>query len=72
MKYQCGHEGCDVCGARTCAGTTLKRFQYAGGVIYLVCDTCVRKAIVLAVQVSAEFSTYIDPSRPCGDKERHP
>lgn len=26
MKYECGHLGCDICGARACANVPLHRF----------------------------------------------
>jgi hypothetical protein len=63
MKYQCGHEGCDICGARECANTKLTKFQ-----TYHICDWCLVKAIKLAIHVSETFSTLIDPGKPCGQR----
>lgn len=60
MKYRCGHEGCDVCGSRECAGTTLWRY---GDV--KACYGCIEKAIRLAIRATEEFSTHIDLSKPC-------
>ena len=60
MKYHCGHDGCDVCGARECDGTHLNRIADCK-----VCTVCISKAIRLAIQVSEQFSTRIDPGKPC-------
>ncbi len=66
MKYNCGHYGCDICGARECAGVSLKRYNI-GKITYEACDICIKKAIKLAVSVSEEFSTIIDLDKPCGN-----
>jgi len=67
MKYHCGHDGCDICGARTCAGTSLKRF----GKDILVCDSCIVKALKFAIQISESFGgTIIDPGKQCGQLSR--
>lgn len=62
MKYHCGHLGCDICGSRQCAGANLNKFAE-----YIVCHTCIIKAIKLAIHVTEDFSTYIDPSKRCGN-----
>jgi len=62
MKYNCGHSGCDVCGARQCDGdVTLKPVGR-----FVVCCYCIKKVVKLAVHVSESFSTCIDPANPCG------
>ena len=67
MQYHCGHNGCDICGARTCAGTVLNKY-YVRDLTYYACDSCVKKAIVFAVKASEEFSTIIDLDKSCGNK----
>ena len=66
MKYNCGHHGCDICGARECAGTTLKKYCI-NEIDYFACDSCIKKAIRFAVSASEEFSTIIDSNKPCGN-----
>ena len=66
MKYHCGHDGCDVCGARTCAGMVLRRVG-----TYLVCDPCNKDAVELAIHVSKRFSVVIDTAKPCAIAVRH-
>lgn len=61
MKYKCGHNGCDVCGGRECAGIILKRF---GQII--ACEYCIPKALKLAIHVAESFTTFIDLNKPCG------
>ena len=63
MLYRCGHRGCDVCGARECDGNILRKVKD-----YVVCDSCMFKAVRLAADVAATFSTYVDPSRSCKDE----
>lgn len=60
MKYQCGHSGCDVCGARTCSGLMLKQFE---GIV--TCEYCIMQALKLAIHVSETFSVQIDLDKPC-------
>jgi hypothetical protein len=70
MKYICGHKGCDICGARECAHTSLKHYRahYSGRSVDLfVCDDCTIKAIKLAIDVTESFSTMIDLDKPCGN-----
>ncbi len=64
MKYHCGHTGCDICGARECAGTHLEKYGE-----YLVCGYCILSAIKFAIHASETFSTTIDHDKPCGQKE---
>lgn len=62
MKYQCGHDGCDICGARECTNTVLKKYGDLKA-----CDSCVRRAVRIAVQMAETFGgTIIDTSKPCG------
>jgi hypothetical protein len=62
MKYHCGHDGCDICGARTCAGASLKQIGR-----FLVCPACEILAVSFAVNAAETFGgTIIDPSKPCG------
>ena len=63
MKYHCGHNGCDICGARECAGTDLRSYHDC-----IACDSCVTKAVKFAVNAAETFGgTMIDPARPCGN-----
>jgi hypothetical protein len=68
MKYHCGHYGCDVCGARECAGFELRNVGTCK-----VCGYCITKAVKFAIEAAETFSTYIDPAKPCGNKaaQRH-
>lgn len=65
MKYNCGHQGCDVCGTRFCKNTDSVRYIFAG-VEYIVCSFCQRKAVAYAVYAAETFGgVYIDHARPC-------
>ena len=64
MKYHCGHEGCDICGARVCAGVPIRKIG-----IYGVCDSCVLLAVKFAVNAAETFGgTVIEPDKPCARK----
>ena len=69
MKYHCGHQGCDICGARECTGTSLQKY---GDI--LVCLHCVRLAVKVAVQMAETFGgTIIAVGKVCGkNKEAKP
>ena len=61
MKYHCGHQGCDICGARECTGTSLKKY---GDI--LACLRCVQMAETFG-------GTIIDVGKACGNnKEAKP
>ena len=60
MKYNCGHEGCEICGGRTCAGFKL---TYYGKMA--VCEFCIPKAIKFAMEASETFSAQIDLTGEC-------
>ena len=61
MRYDCGHDACDICGARRCAGKSLELVGKC-----LVCDVCHRKAILLAIRMAEQFGgTIIDVAKPC-------
>ena len=67
MKYQCGHNGCDLCGASQCGkygrNLTLRIFFS-----YQVCDACIGLAVKFAYNAAATFGgTVIDVSKPCGN-----
>lgn len=62
MKYLCGHDGCDVCGARACAGMMLHNVGDC-----IVCEFCMVKAVKLAIHVAESFSVCIDVDKPCGN-----
>ena len=68
MEYHCGHNGCDICGGRSCAGVELNRY-FIGKLTYYACDSCIKKAIKFATSASEEFSTIIDLNKPCGQEE---
>ena len=62
MKYHCGHEGCDICGARQCTGAILHQSR-----AFIVCDRCEREAVSIVVGLSERLGeTIIDPSKDCG------
>jgi hypothetical protein len=62
MKYHCGHEGCDICGARECAGIILHKYG-----ANKACDSCARQAIALAIEAAQQFGgIMIDLSKQCG------
>ena len=66
MKYHCGHNGCDVCGAGECRGANLKHFG-----IYTICTGCLATAVKVAVNMAETFGgCMIDASRKCGDVSR--
>lgn len=65
MKYQCGHDGCDICGGRECAGRKLERVGD-----FIVCEGCKRTAIKFAYDAACKFGGItIDVSKPCGDRQ---
>ena len=67
MRYQCGHEGCDVCGSRTCA--TMVDLRQVGN--YKICEFCLRLAVKVAVNMAETFGgTFIDTAKPCGYTKR--
>ncbi len=69
MKYNCGHEGCDICGARVCGQASISRHEYAG-VKYSVCKHCLPLAVKTVVDMAETFGgTIIDPAKPCATKE---
>ncbi len=63
MRYNCGHDGCDICGARRCKSSDV-RLQKIGD--FLVCESCVRLSVKVAYNMSATFGgTIIDVSKQC-------
>jgi hypothetical protein len=61
MIYKCGHEGCDICGGRTCAGLGLKIIGN-----FIVCDSCIHKSIKISYDMACYFGgTTIDTNKPC-------
>ena len=64
MKYNCGHLGCDICGGRECARLVLKKVGE-----YIVCDSCLHRAIWFTVLASQSFSTFLDLDKKCGYKQ---
>jgi hypothetical protein len=72
MRYDCGHDGCDVCGTRACKrDVTLHKYQLFNPHQYevLICDWCLKKAVKLAVQMSETFGgVMIDLQKPCKNK----
>lgn len=66
MNYQCGHKGCDVCGARTCTGTHLEKVGK-----YEVCESCIELSVRTTVHLCETLGgTIIDPAKPCGRPKR--
>jgi hypothetical protein len=71
MKYDCGHEGCDICGARRCTGADLEKIHdpMSREPMY-VCDSCLSRAVRYAIDAAETFGgIYIDQSKPCGNKK---
>ena len=71
MRYHCGHEGCDVCGARTCGEYPPKLTATYGGEmgVLVLWQHCISRAAQLAVRMAREFAGItIDPARTCGRK----
>jgi len=62
MRYECGHDGCDICGGRRCEGTTgLEKYE---GV--LVCRNCVNRAIKFTLGIAQQWGgNIIDINKPC-------
>lgn len=64
MKYQCGHLGCDLCGARECDSMNynlhLERWSN-----FIVCLDCVVRAIKQVHDKGITFNEII-PDRKCG------
>jgi len=61
MKYHCGHDGCDICGIRSCANAVLRKVGQ-----YLVCMVCERVAVDFAVEAAGRFGgVTIDLAEPC-------
>ena len=61
MLYHCGHEGCDICGTRTCDGSYLEQY----GPLY-VCKPCVRLAVKFTYDAACRFGgTILDVAKPC-------
>ena len=67
MKYGCGHEGCDICGTRTCMGMDLASYGE-----FKVCRVCTRSAIKFAIHALEELSVRPDRTKPCGRPKEQP
>lgn len=66
MRYNCGHDGCDICGARSCADAHLRVIGKN-----TVCESCLNTAVTFAVNAAETFGgCCIDVSRKCGNDER--
>lgn len=64
MHYDCGHEGCDICGVRPCDSPESSIEPYGD---FVCCKRCVRRAIRFAYDASATFGgTIIDVHKHCG------
>jgi len=67
MVYNCGHNGCDICGAQDCRREFPPRLRKYG--IFIVCDSCLESCIKFAYEAACRFGgTIIDVHRPCGLK----
>ena len=66
MRYNCGHDGCDICGGRECKDLSLQKIGK-----FITCSYCLVRAIELSVSLSGQFGgTIIDVSKPCGKTPR--
>ena len=66
MKYRCGHEGCDICGARKC-GSYPATYPLEHFGKYIVCLNCKIIALKIAVEMAETFGgTIIDLDKKCG------
>lgn len=61
MKFHCGHEGCDICGGRTCSQISLKRVGE-----FKVCEFCIGRSVKFAYEAACRFGGAIDSDNPCG------
>lgn len=61
MKYHCGHNACDICGGRECAGLSSNNY---GNI--RVCKDCLHKALKFALGAAEQWGgNIIDPDKPC-------
>ena len=71
MKYNCGHKGCDICGARQC-GSYPGNFLLEHHGKYIVCLDCKILAIKIAIEMAETFGgTIIDVNKKCGIPARN-
>ena len=67
MIYHCGHLGCDICGARECAGVKMNKLGIDP--TYEICDSCLLTAVKFAVHAAETFGgTFINPREQCANK----
>ena len=72
MRYDCGHAGCDICGARICDRGSLGLAQYGVLKKILACTDCVARAVRFTLSACEQFGgTIIDSAKPCGKKDAH-
>lgn len=65
MKYDCGHDGCDICGHHFAGFGTARRVKY-GNLNFVVCDPCIGWSVNHAYQAACSLGgTIIDPRQPC-------
>ena len=71
MKYQCGHVGCDICGASQCMARGCRRdIRLIGN--YEVCEMCMQVAVGFSYRAACTFGgTVIDPSRTCEKRDEN-
>ena len=66
MKFHCGHEGCDICGAREC-GSASYNFPLEHHGKYVACLNCKIIALKIAVEMAEIFGgTIKDLYKKCG------
>lgn len=70
MKYHCGHEGCDICGARNCRGNEKLEKITHGQAVYCVCRSCLSWSVKFVYDAACHLGgTVIDPAKACDNKE---
>jgi len=70
MRYDCGHDGCDLCGRRVCDGAELIRGKHID-VEYRVCRSCLWAAVDSIIKLACRWSAFFDDAKPCGlDKKK--
>ncbi len=63
MRYECGHDACDICGRRRCDPDTKRMANYG---VVLACDPCVDRAINFTLGIAQQWGgNVIDLAKPC-------
>lgn len=68
MKFDCGHDGCDICGRRTCEGQSLNVVGRTpkGTPRFLICEYCEVRAVEIIIRICSTFAASFERADPCG------